>query len=215
TFSTGGPADADLADTVAAIEARAADQAGALLGAFNIRYIVLERGSAAPWLSQRDLAVVRDARDFVLLENTRVLDRASILRHVPPAATAVSDLGAVDAPFRGEAPLASVARPSSSRYEGSGVDGPGVAWIAEASHPNWDAILGGVRLPRLDAGWANAFRLPGEASGDLTVSFRRPPYDSWWLGGAAALWVILGGVALARAEEPVPGEGRNEDVGEP
>jgi GT2 family glycosyltransferase len=211
-FGRESPWESDLAEAVTAIEAGTADRAGELLGAFNVRYVVLDPSAPPRWLSQLDLAVVREEPDFMLLENTEAVDRAAIYERVPPAASAVTDLAGVASPFPPEAPVVRALRPSPSRYTADSVAGPGIAWLAESADEGWGARLGRRALSRVDGGWGNAFRLPAEESGDLTFAFSRPRSDLWGLRLAAFLWLAVAGVALARPEG-LSGKGARENGG--
>ena len=60
-----------LERAIASIESGSTDRGGGLLGAFNIRFVVLDPDTLDEhWLEQRDFAAVRQSPDYVFLQNT-------------------------------------------------------------------------------------------------------------------------------------------------
>ena len=60
------------------------DLGGHALGAFNIRFVVVQRApGAGRWLQQRDLALIRGEPEYSLLENVALLPRAAIYDRLP------------------------------------------------------------------------------------------------------------------------------------
>jgi hypothetical protein len=202
-----GPGAARLQSTIAAVEQSATDRGGRLLGAFNIRYVVVARAALREgWLRQRDLGVVRSEPEYLLLENGASLPRAGVLRELPPGAglgrSPLETAAAVDA----EANLTPQGR---ARFGGEGIQGPGVVWLAENPSPGWSATLGGRKLSAVEEVWGNAFRLPPGSKGELEVTHLRPLGHLVWFGAAAVGWLAAFGAATARkGSEPVLESGR-------
>lgn len=198
-------AEDDFESVIASIESGATDRGGSLLGAFNVRFVVLARdGSAAPWLDQRDLALIRTETRYLLLENQATLERAAVYAQAPPPVQAVAERDPSLVPETA-APRAFTATPvSASRYAAARVAGPGTLFVAESADPRWEATVGGARLQRTDGGWGNAFTVPDSARGPLVVRFPREVSDLVWLIVIALAWIVLLGAAFSRAKR-VPG----------
>ncbi|MDQ3953117.1 MAG: glycosyltransferase family 2 protein [Actinomycetota bacterium] len=194
-----------LHSVVASIESGATDRGGTLLGAFNVRYVVLGRdGAAAPWLDQRDLALIRTESRYLLLENQAALERAAVYPQVPAPVAAVAERDPALLPDATARSGFTVEPLSASRYSSERVAATGVLFLAEAAHPGWEATAGGARLERAEGGWGNAFTVPPSARGPLVVSFPRELSDLVWLVGIVLAWVVLLGAAFSQAKR-VPG----------
>ncbi|MDQ3914934.1 MAG: glycosyltransferase family 2 protein [Actinomycetota bacterium] len=208
------PADDDLDAVIASIEQGTTDRGGSLLGAFNVRFVVLQRGSGAtPWLDQRDLGLIRTEPRYLLLENQAALARAAIYGDPP------EPVAAVEAHDPSRVPRTQVVRTytaspvSPSRYEARRVTGPGTLFLAEAAHPRWEATVGGIPLARAGGGWGNAFSVPASARGPLVVRFPRRLPDVAWLVGATLAWIVTLGAAFSRAKRvPARSGGRRGPV---
>ncbi|HEX2296529.1 MAG TPA: glycosyltransferase [Actinomycetota bacterium] len=201
-FQRGDTAAEDTLDSVIfSIESGATDRGGSLLGAFNVRYVVLARdGTAAPWLDQRDLALIRTESRYLLLENQAALERAAVYAQPPPPVQAVAgrDPSVIpDTPV----PRTFTAEPlSASRFAARRVDGPGTLFVAEAADARWEATIAGAPLERVAGGWGNAFDVPGSARGPLVVAFPREAGDVVWLVAIALAWIVTLGAAFSRAK---------------
>jgi GT2 family glycosyltransferase len=194
-----GAADATFARVVSSVEEGSTDRSGVLLGAFNIRFVLLERGrGVGRWLGQRDLALVRLEDDYVVLENENWLPRGAVYDRLPPSLAAVSSADPAATVGADGAELVEAEQRTSSRYVAEDVSGPGVVVIAEARHPDWDATVESEQLEPVGAGWANGFDIPGDLSGRLQVAFRRNPIDLLWLVLVGLAWIVVGGAALSR-----------------
>jgi hypothetical protein len=201
--ATSGSANSQLDRVIASVEEGATDRGGSLLGAFNIRFVVLDRSSGSgTWLNQRDLALIRSEPDYVLLENRERLDRAAVYEEVP---------GILEAIERGDPALArgsfqagrdQALHESASRYVAEDVDGPGYAVLTEARDPGWEATLDGRELEPVDGGWASVFELPSGESGLLTIVHPRTRSDVVWLIAIALAWGVVVSAAFARVQSP-------------
>lgn len=198
-----GGGEEQLETAVASIEAGATDRGGNLLGAFNIRFVVLQSGpSLTEWLQQRDLAVIRSSPEYLLLENRAEPLGAGIYAQTPPyvraLAEADSTLGVGAAPDQ----RATLGQISPSHYESDGAAGPAVAFVPESGHNAWRAYLEGAALPRAEGGWANAFTVGEGDEGPLEVRFERPAshYLMWVLVGLG--WIVVLGAVFSRRREP-------------
>lgn len=191
----GGPGEAALERAIDSVESGSTDVGGRALGPFNVRYIVLDRApGASRWLAQRDLAVIRTEPSYLLLENRAELPRAALLAEPPRS---------LETPGAGAEPSGAAARRlSASRYVIEAVAGPGVAWLSETSDARWSASVAGRELARIDRGWGNAFEVPAEARGELTIAYPRSTGEVVVLLGLALGWIVVVGAAFARPERP-------------
>jgi GT2 family glycosyltransferase len=192
-----GPGAAALGGVIASVEQGTTDAAGHALGAFNVRFVVVARAPGAHrWLGQRDLALVRSADDFTLLENGSPQARAAaytaLPRYVDVLATGDSSLGA-GAPAEA---IVTATRRSASTYTASQARGPGVVWLAESRNEGWRAFSDDEPLSRTEGGWGNAFALPGDATGRLSISYRRGAADVAWLLAFGLVWIVVLGAAI-------------------
>lgn len=199
------PAEESLNSVIASIESGSTDRGGTLLGAFNVRYVVLARDEAATsWLDQRDLGLIRTESRYFLLENQAALERAAIYAQAPPPVAAVAERDPSLVP-QTPVPRTFDAEPvSASRFAARRVAGPGHLFLAEAAHPRWEATIAGARLQRADGGWGNAFEVPDSAKGPLLVRFPREISDIAWLIAIGLAWIVTLGGAFSRAKR-VPG----------
>lgn len=199
-----GPGAAALERVVASVQEGTTDRGGGLLGAFNIRFVVLERGPGVHhWLSQRDLALFRDRAEYILLENTNDLPRGGVYNELPVYVQALE---------RDDPTLASAVEIERTKlsqdwpwhYHADEVSGPGVAFLAEAGNPGWRASLEGDALQRTSSGWGNAFRIPSGAAGRLSVSFPRTTGHVIWLVGISLAWIVVVGASFSRRKPTIP-----------
>ena len=204
-----GAAVAELDRVIASIREGATDAGGSLLGAFNIRFVVLERGPGTQqWLSQRDLALVRTEADYLMLENQDRLERAAVYEDIPRhlKALAASDptagFGEVE---QGRYPAE---QRTAARYVSERAEAPGVVVLAETEHPAWAASFDNERLDRVDAGWANGFQLPPSGTGRLELTFPRSGVQTIAVIAIGLIWAIVIGAAFSRTKRSGQTEGR-------
>ncbi|MDP9069407.1 MAG: glycosyltransferase [Actinomycetota bacterium] len=201
--SPAGPAESEVQAVIAAVEQGRTDRGGSLLGAFNVGYVVLERGPGAHrWLSQADLAVARDNPEerYMLLANREVLPRAGVFEELPTIISVVAERD--PAVNRGivSPPRENAERVGPARYLADLERGEGVVFLAESHDPRWQGDLDGLPLERVDAGWGNGFALPegGGGEGVLSISYRRSVSETAALGVLALAWIVIVGAAFSR-----------------
>lgn len=200
---------ARLADVVDSIASGSTDRGGRLLGAFNIRYVILAGGGPeSEWLQQRDLAVVRSEGDYTVLQFAGAPPRAGIYGELPPFLAAVEAGDPSLAAGLERIDQAVLTQLSGTAYSADAVKGPGVVWLAETSSPGWEATLGGSSLERADGGWGNAFELPAGAGGALTLTHDRMLWDDLWPAASVVAWLFVLGAAFPRRTRPVAGARR-------
>ncbi|MDQ3940471.1 MAG: hypothetical protein M3238_03865, partial [Actinomycetota bacterium] len=188
----------ELNTVIASIEQAHTDLGGALLGSFNVRYVVVDRGPGAyRWLAQRDLALVRAESQYILLENQGWLERAAVYPEVPPILNGIADGDPTS--LRGQFPdVTPATQVSGSRYVDEDARAPGAAVLAEAFDEGWRAAVDGAPLERAEAGWANAFFLSEGDGGALTIRYDRPVSHVVWLLVIGLAWVVVIGGAFSR-----------------
>lgn len=199
----------ELDRVVSSIENEATDRGGALLGAFNVRYVVMERDEAIdPWLQQRDLALVRSEENFLLFENSRALARAGIYGDVPAYVTAVEENDPSLTANITDLELETLDQERAYRYVDRQTSSGGIVFLAEAEHPAWRANLNGSELERVDGGWGNAFALESE-TGRLEVVIDRSLADILWLLFLFFAWTVTIVASFPRSRPlSVPGVSR-------
>lgn len=200
--ATGSEADRELDTAIASIEEGRTDLGGSLLGTFNLRYVVLDRGpGVSRWLSQRDLALVRSEPGYVLLENETRLERAAVYPETPPQLEALENRNptGLRSAFSEVTPARQI---STAAYEDVTASGPGVAVVAQASDDGWTADADGVALERVDGGWANAFRLDPTSGGRVVMRYPRSTSDIVWLLVMGLAWIVVAGGAFSRGRAP-------------
>lgn len=196
-----GAGEQELKRVLASIRGGTTDRGGSLLGVFNIRFVVLERGPGAHrWLSQRDLALVRTEDDYLMLENQDRLERAAVYDALPRHLRALQSSDPTAAFGEFEPGRSPGVQKSAARYIAETANGPGVAVLAENSDPAWRATIDGQPLERVDAGWANGFELPSSAAGRLAIFYPRPLSQIVWLLVIALVWIVVVGQAFSRTK---------------
>ncbi|MFP5353325.1 MAG: glycosyltransferase [Actinomycetota bacterium] len=196
-----GHSDDELRAVIASIEQGSTDRGGALLGAFNIRYVVLERGPGAHrWLSQGDLAVARSGEDedYVLLANQVALTRAGVYQDLPTVVDAIESDDEALLTEGVAVPRENAHQVGHSRFEADLEQGDGVLFLAESEHEGWRASVDGRSLERIEAGWGNGFALGEGDDGALRISFRRPIGQTIFMIVLAFAWIVTVGGAFSR-----------------
>ena len=190
--------DGALASVVASIQDGSIDRGGRLLGAFNIRYVVLERSPRAfRWLSQRDLAVVRTEPHYFLLKTQNELPRAALYDRIPTQVRAIEEADAALARQERAPPSVVAQRQGAARYTAGVARGPGAVFVAEARDSQWKASIGELELDRAASGWGNAYHVAASARGPLVVVRRRPVLQTVVLVVVALAWMVVAGAAFS------------------
>jgi GT2 family glycosyltransferase len=201
-FRNTGRGQESLERVIASVREGSTDRAGRLLGAFNVRYVVLERaGGVHRWLNQRDLALVRDQPDYILLQNEGELRRGALYNELP---VYVRGLGQADPEVtsqQGEIERVSAEQRGASLYTAEHASGPGVIFLAETRDPGWQARVGDRSLEAIPGGWGNAFDVPRSVDGDLEIRYSRDIGDLVWLVVIPLMWVVVVGGAFSRKRE--------------
>ena len=202
-----GEGNESLERVVASVREGSTDRGGRLLGAFNIRYVVLARTAGVHrWLNQRDLALVRDQPDYILLENENELRRAALYNETPVYVRALEEDDPALTSRSVEIERARAEQTTPSRFEEENVGGPGVVFLAETSDPGWTAELGDTPLQRTAGGWGNAFEVPTAVEGRLVVDYPRTLVDILWLLIVPLAWIVAVGAAFSRRRTTSEGD---------
>ena len=197
-----GTSEDELQSVISAVEQGRTDRGGNLLGAFNIGYVVLERGPGAHrWLSQADLAVARNnpEEQYLLLSNQETLARAGIYEEVPSIVSAIDQRDPSNIAAALPPPRENAEQVTSSRFRAELEQGAGVVFLAETFDERWEARLAGEELQRAEAGWGNAFQLPDEG-GQLSLTFPRSTGQLISLLILALAWIVVVGAAFSRSQ---------------
>lgn len=189
-------AEEQLDRAIASIESGATDRGGSLLGAFNIRFVVLDPGAFDEhWLEQRDLAAIRRSDNYVFLQNYAEPARSGLFANRPAYVSAL-DQGDPSAVAGATTELlAPAVQRSASRYGIEGNVPPGVAFLPETSHPRWTATAGGDELQRAEGGWGNAFEVPSASEEGLEMRYARPGLHLVILVIVGLAWIVVLGAA--------------------
>jgi hypothetical protein len=201
----GGTGDVQLQRAILSVRQGGTDEGGRLLGAFNIAFVVTDRGpEAAPWLGQLDLTLIATDSRFLLFQNDAPLARPGVYAGIPAAVAALGsgDYGRLTRPQDAARVVAD--QGGGGTYRATGVTGPGVVFVPEAADAGWDAAVGGRTLARVEGGWGNGFALGSRDRGSLRIAFDRRANELPWLGVAGLLWLVVLGSALSRESSPSP-----------
>ncbi|MGH2749781.1 MAG: glycosyltransferase [Actinomycetota bacterium] len=173
------------------------DRAGSLLGAFNIRFVIVGRDSdVRPWVSQRDLALVRTEPNFLVFQDDAALDRAAVYDALPPYIAAIEEEDPALASGEVETKQAAIGRHDPSTYRAAEVEGPGIVFLTETYDDRWRATGDGRDLERAPSGWGNAFELSAGVEGELEVDFPHSLPEYGWLVALPLLWIFMIGAAF-------------------
>lgn len=196
-----GPSDDELRAVIASIEQGSTDRGGALLGAFNIRFVVLERGPGAHrWLSQGDLAVARSGEDedYVLLANQTALTRAGVYGALPTVVQAIERNEEALLTEVTAVPRENARQVTAARFEADLQRGDGLLFLAESRDGGWRANVGGRPLEAVEAGWGNGFALDADDEGTLNVFYPRPGSQVIFMVLLGLAWIVTVGGAFSR-----------------
>lgn len=200
-----GPSDDELRAVIASVEEGRTDRGGALLGAFNIRYVILERGPGAyRWLSQGDLAVKRSGPEerYVLLENQDALTRAGVYGELPEVVRAIDMDEESLIADRLAVPRENAIQVSPNQFEADLGRGEGMVFLAESFDDGWTASVGDRSLQRVRAGWGNGFAVAGSDEGRLALSYPRSPAQTILMIVMGLAWIVVVGAAFSRRARP-------------
>lgn len=189
----------ELRRVIASIEEGATDRGGRLLGAFNVTFVVLDRADdSAPWLDQRDLALIRTEPGFVILENRAALPRAGIYEELPAYVAAVERTDPSLTSRGAQVAISDLKRDGPRSFVAPDASGPGVLFVAESAAPGWIAAAGNRELDRVEGGWGNAFALSGAIEGRIEVFYPRSAGGVVLLCAQVLAWVVVVGAAFSR-----------------
>jgi hypothetical protein len=193
-----------LERVVASVEDGSTDRGGTLLGAFNVAYVVVERGPrATAWLDQRDLAIVRTEPGYYLMTNEDWLPKAGVYEELPPVVEAIERVDTSLIPAKLPVGVAQVEQRSASRYEIDDPPAGGTVFLAEANDERWRSNVG----REVEGGWGNAWRF--DATRDsLVLRFVRPLSGYLWLLVIGLAWVVVLGASFSRRGRGRTGAGR-------
>lgn len=198
------PGSDQLATVIRSVRAGTTDRAGGLLGAFNIRFVLVERSAGAfRWLSQKDLSLSQTQDNYLFLTNDAVLTRAGLYNAAPKFARALAHNDPAMTAGTEEIARDEILQRTNASYGLDAASGPGVVFLAENADPLWRATLGGAELGRTDGGWANAWSVPAEVSGELRVVYPRRLSHTLWLLYFVLVWIVVLGAAFSR-RRPTP-----------
>lgn len=206
TRGTGSGQEA-LDRVIASITEGTTDRGGRLLGAFNIRYVVLDRAPGVHrWLNQRDLALVRDQPDFILLQNENELRRAALYNELPLYVRGLDGSGIDAGTQQGEIERSDAEQRSPSVFVADHASGPGVVFVAETADDGWQASVGERDLDAIPGGWGNAFEVPTNVEGKLEIRYARTAAYYFWLSVIPLMWIVAIGGAFSRRRAPLSEE---------
>jgi hypothetical protein len=174
-----------------------------LLGAFNVRYVLVERSPGAfRWLSQKDLSLAQTQDRYLILHNDATLDRAALYNDLPLYVRALAESDAALAARRPEIARHDVPQRTTSSYAFDDASGPGTVFLAENADPGWRATIDGAELDRASGGWGNAWTIPARVDGQLRIVYPRSVGDILWLIYVFLIWGVLIGAAFTRRRRP-------------
>jgi GT2 family glycosyltransferase len=186
-----------LTEIIDLIQGGETDRAGALLGSFNVRFVIVDLDSQTrPWEAQRDLALIRRESGFFVFQGDSALDRAAVYEELPPYVAAIEEEDPSLASDESPARHTVLARESPSRYSAAQGSAPGVAFLAETKAEDWTATSGGDELERIQSGWGNAFEVPAGGERPLEIEFPRSLIDYASLVALPLLWLFMIGAAF-------------------
>jgi hypothetical protein len=196
----GGQARESFNSAYASVEEGLTDRGGALLGAFNVRLIVLQPDdpNLDDWLAQRDLGVIRRGEDYVLMRNNAALSRMAIYEEAPRVLSALDQRDTALASGGTPEPVELGEQLSGNEFHAEDVAGPSTAFLAETRHVDWEAEADDQELERTEGGWANAFSVDEADSDVVVVENPRSTGELVWRIAMLLIWIALIGLAFPR-----------------
>lgn len=192
---------------IASVAEGTTDRGGRLLGAFNVRYVVLERAAGVHrWLNQRDLAIIRDEPEFILLKNESELKRAALYNELPRYVQGIEGADPAVTSQPAEIERIEAEQRSSARFVADHASGPGVVFLAETKDAGWRARVGDRYLEPIESVWGNAFAVPPNVEGELEISYPRSGVHYFWLIVVPLMWIVALGGAFSRRKAPLSEE---------
>jgi hypothetical protein len=193
------PGSDQLDTVIRSVREGATDRAGGLLGAFNIRFVLVERTAGAfRWLSQKDLSLSQTQDRYLIMKNDAPLTRAGLYNTVPKYAKALGEGDPALTAGPGEIERHDIPQHTNASFVLDAGAGPGAVFLAENANPRWEATLGGAELDRTNGGWANAWSVPAGVAGEIQVSYPRSLRYTLWLAYFVLIWIVVLGAAFSR-----------------
>jgi GT2 family glycosyltransferase len=197
------PGRAQMATVVRSVRDGSTDRAGRLLGAFNVRYVLVQRGPGAfRWLSQKDLSLAQTQDRYLIMHNDATLGRAALYNSLPLYVRALNEGDPALTAARPEIQRHDIPQRSTSSYALEDAAGPGTVFLAENADERWVATVDGAELERTAGGWGNAWRIPEGLRGALRVGYPRPLSSLLWLLYFGIIWTVVLGAAFSRRRRP-------------
>ena len=161
------------------------------MGAFNVHFVLLERApGAAEWLAQRDLAVARSEKDYLVLENASSLARAGVYTELPAYVQALEENDPTLGAGAEDVERLTAQQASPSHFEAARVAGPGVVFLSERTDEGWGATVDERSLQDIDVQWGNAWEIDSGTTGELDISFEQGLDDILWYMFTALAWIV-------------------------
>jgi GT2 family glycosyltransferase len=181
------------------IEEGLTDRGGALLGAFNVRLVVVQPDDEDldSWLAQRDLGVIRRGDDYVLMRNEAALARFATYEEEPRVLSALEQRDLALAAGRRPDPVTVGEQLAGHRYRVEDVGDASIAVLTESRDDGWTAQAGSEGLGASEGGWTNSFDVAGSTE-EVTVQYPRSAGDLIWRILMPLLWIALIGLAFPR-----------------
>ena len=196
----GGPARESLNAAYSSVEEGLTDRGGALLGAFNIRLVVVQPDdeNLDNWLAQRDLGVIRRGEDYVLMRNNAALPRFAFYEELPHVIAALEERDPALSAGRTPEPIEVGEQTAGNSFAGENVSGPSEAFLAESFYDDWRGEADESELDRAEGGWSNSFAIDSGSNEVVTVVNPRSTSELIWRIVMVLIWIAVIGLAFPR-----------------
>jgi GT2 family glycosyltransferase len=192
------PGRRQLDSVVDSVRSGSTDRAGRLLGAFNVRYVLVERAPGAfRWLTQKDLSLAQTQDRYLIMHNDATLNRAALYNDLPIYVRALAEHDAALTARRPEIERHDVPQRTTASYALEGTSGPGTVFLAENADAGWRATIDGAELDRSSGGWGNAWSIPAGVEGQLRIVYPRSLGDILWVVFFLLVWAVVLGAAFS------------------